>query len=548
MKKFTKGLMTLALLCVAVVSAKAETVNADLSKYGDKWDETDVSFSWTATYGNQLTPNLTEIGLPKGDLTSWEKLVVEVDELNNCDFFRILVYSGSDTNHSNTFKATTTGKIEFSLSGNVDYLDNVTKICLSGSNWEDSKSSTWSTTPASFKVKSVYLERPDDPLSLPKDNLSKAITLGKKQDSFAKTDASWTVLTTAITNGEAELVNASATAESLISAKAAIESAIAGFKYEAGYAKLTKEMANQGVNYVLNESTDLPYGNGNVNMNIFADLSAYDKLIVIASEGKPRFCMNRQTTDGQIAQTKDASEMIDINTQGDYAEYTWATEAYQTVEENKYTVDLQKIAADWDGEAKLHCIKGWNYSNVTVTDMLVYAEKTKLAVGAKGYATFSGIMDVDMTGVTAYAAKVNGDKVELTEVTKVPAGAAVIVKAAADTYSLTNIVGAAAIENNDLLVSDGTVAGDGTIYVLFDGAKGVGFYKLANDVKVPAGKAYLKIAAAGREFIGFGVEATGIAAAKSEQADGAVYNLAGQRVAKAQKGLYIIGGKKLMVK
>lgn len=141
----------------------AERVYADLSKYGDKWDATEgvLTFSWTTTTGNQLGPNLDAIGLPKGDLRNWEKLVVVVDELKNCDFFRVLVYNGDDSNHSNTFKANKTGANEFTLSGNVQFLNNVTRICLSGSNWEDSQNGSWGTTPASFKVKEVYLERPD---------------------------------------------------------------------------------------------------------------------------------------------------------------------------------------------------------------------------------------------------------------------------------------------------------------------------------------------------------------------------------------------------
>lgn len=154
--------MTLALLCVAG-SASAERVYADLSKYGDKWDATNgvLTFSWTTTTGNQLGPNLDAIGLPKGDLRNWEKLVVVVDELSNCDFFRVLVYNGDNSDHSNTFKANKTGANEFTLSGNVQFLNNVTRICLSGSNWEDSQNGSWGTTPASFKVKEVYLERPD---------------------------------------------------------------------------------------------------------------------------------------------------------------------------------------------------------------------------------------------------------------------------------------------------------------------------------------------------------------------------------------------------
>ena len=161
MRKITKSLLTLALLVLAVGGAKAERVYANLSQYGNKWDGTDVTFSWDATWGNQLGPNLDAIGLPKGDLRSWQKLVVVVDELNNCDFFRVLVYNGDDNAHNNTFKCTKTGANEFTLSGNVDYLNKVTRICLSGSNGEDSKKDTWGTTPASFKVKEVYLERPD---------------------------------------------------------------------------------------------------------------------------------------------------------------------------------------------------------------------------------------------------------------------------------------------------------------------------------------------------------------------------------------------------
>lgn len=163
MKTITKLLLSATFLITGIGganTAKAATSEADLSKF-DSWNGTNISFSWTATYGNQYAPNLTDIGLPKGDLRGWEKLVIVVDELKNCDFFRVLVYNGDDPDHSNTFKVKSTGENVFTLKGNVDYLDKVTKIVLSGSNWEDSKNSTWSTTPASFKVSSVYMEKPD---------------------------------------------------------------------------------------------------------------------------------------------------------------------------------------------------------------------------------------------------------------------------------------------------------------------------------------------------------------------------------------------------
>ena len=74
-----------------------------------------------------------------------------------------------------------------------------------------------------------------------------------------------------------------------------------------------------------------------------------------------------------------------------------------------------------------------------------------------------------------------------------------------------------------------------------------GFYKLASGQKVPAGKAYLEAAASAREFIGFD-GATGIETVKTAKAEEGIFNLQGQRLMKAQKGLNIINGKKVLVK
>lgn len=153
-------LLLTALFVMGGVEVSARKVDADLSKYTSNWDATNkvLSFSWTTTYGNQLLP---ELDLPTGDLRAYTKLVVETEEIGNADFFRVLVYNGDDTNNSNTLKVTKTGTMEFDLASNVGNLSKVTKIVLSGSNWEDSKNGTWGTTPASFKVKAVYLEGPD---------------------------------------------------------------------------------------------------------------------------------------------------------------------------------------------------------------------------------------------------------------------------------------------------------------------------------------------------------------------------------------------------
>ena len=43
-------------------------------------------------------------------------------------------------------------------------------------------------------------------------------------------------------------------------------------------------------------------------------------------------------------------------------------------------------------------------------------------------------------------------------------------------------------------------------------------------------------------------DATGIQGLGLDEQDGRIYNLAGQRVAKAQKGIFIVNGKKVVIK
>lgn len=551
MRKFTKSILALALLMVSAMNANAEQLVSDFSEIseggGATWNATTHTMGWSANWGNAVAYFMIK-GIDKTgdyyDLSSWQTITVTFTLTGNTNGVRIRMKddTGGDGDWilmsgegKHTLNIT-----DFKKGGSALNYSKIGGIQLSGGN------DTKEASTAIFTE--LYLERPDDPLAIPKDNLTKAIALGKLQNSFAKTAASFAVLTGAITDGEEALADGSATAESLNAATQAIAEAYAGLVLLPGYTKLTKEMANANVDYVLNESTGLPYGNGSVSKDIYADLSAYDKLIVVASAGVPRFCMNRQTADGQIGATMAESNMIDINTQGNYASFTWATDAYLTVDEKVYTVDLKKISGDWNGEVKLHCIKGWNYANVTVTDLLLYRTPKTVTIGSAGYATFSADKAVKIQGVTAYAAKLNGNTVTLTPVTEVPANTAVILEGAADTYNFTVLDAAAAIDNNDLLVSDGNASGS-NIYVLADGANGVGFYKLASSDKVPAGKGYLTIGSgAAPEFLGFGGDATGINEVKAVEAKGEFFNLAGQRVAKPAKGLYIANGKKVIIK
>ena len=90
-------------------------------------------------------------------------------------------------------------------------------------------------------------------------------------------------------------------------------------------------------------------------------------------------------------------------------------------------------------------------------------------------------------------------------------------------------------------------------YVLQSGDEGIGFYKVdaENTIIIKPFRAYLTAQSGGaRIFIDFGEDPTGInnVTAKKAEENGAYFNLAGQRVAQPTKGLYIVNGKKVVIK
>ena len=99
---------------------------------------------------------------------------------------------------------------------------------------------------------------------------------------------------------------------------------------------------------------------------------------------------------------------------------------------------------------------------------------------------------------------------------------------------------------NLLVAGDGTTVANSDYYYLASDQ-----FHLATSGTLQSGKAYLQIPATARNLsIIIGGEATGISAiAKSQEPNAnGYYNLAGQRVAQPQKGLYIKDGKKVIIK
>lgn len=186
-------------------------------------------------------------------------------------------------------------------------------------------------------------------------------------------------------------------------------------------------------------------------------------------------------------------------------------------------------------------------------------------ITAAGYATYCSPAALDYTnvdGLTAYRATISSDKkVSFTKVEKVPAGEGVLLKGNEGIYTIPVIASAEVIENDFIGVTKETKVTDTGIFVLMAGDEtnqGTGFYQTTKAFTVKANSAYLPALAgdASRTFIGLD-DVTSVKGITAEtMANGEVYNLQGQRVSsqftvhnsQLKKGLYIMNGKKVLVK
>lgn len=217
--------------------------------------------------------------------------------------------------------------------------------------------------------------------------------------------------------------------------------------------------------------------------------------------------------------------------------------------EGEYTVqnnNFQSIAFNLNEDVEANA---YYFKNISI-QLPNIVESVALTAGPAGWASFcydKAVSAINAAG--AYAVEFAGTYVRLIKVDAIPANAPVIINANEGNgiIQLPVIESADPIATNDLQVSDGTITGAENIFALANGNKGVGFYRVANDVVIPAGKVYLQVPADGREFIGFD-ETTAVNAIAAAHNNNVIFNLAGQRVVKAQKGLYIMNGKKVLVK
>ena len=166
--------------------------------------------------------------------------------------------------------------------------------------------------------------------------------------------------------------------------------------------------------------------------------------------------------------------------------------------------------------------------------------------------------------MNAYTASADGTQVTLSKIEDgiVPANTGVVLYcAAAGTYAIPVTTTEKTIDGNELVgITERTLVaydGEGTKknFILANEDDGLGFYKAtATGAYLPANRAYLSTTGVPSEarFMGFafGDEASGISGITDDakRMPTGAYDLQGRRVSSLKKGLYIVNGKKVLVK
>ena len=158
-------------------------------------------------------------------------------------------------------------------------------------------------------------------------------------------------------------------------------------------------------------------------------------------------------------------------------------------------------------------------------------------------------------GTQVFAVNLAGTAITMTEITDgiVNSGQGVVLKSTAASITMTPNASASAgdYSTNSLTGTMTSITNPGNAYVLnYKTATGAGFYKLGVSGTIGANKAYLVSGAGAPEFFGFDGNTTSIneVRGKMEDVSGEYYDLQGRRVSQPTKGLYIVNGKKVVIK
>lgn len=202
-----------------------------------------------------------------------------------------------------------------------------------------------------------------------------------------------------------------------------------------------------------------------------------------------------------------------------------------------------------------YALVGWlaesDASHWTVEDATSF-EVSLNAVNGKSYATFCAPFGVTVANAKANTLVMDASKkfVTLNEIAEVPANTGVLLvsETGATTATVTiNDAAAATVDNNALVGTLAPHAKEAGDLFLGNNEGVVGFYDW-DGTSLAANRAYIPAAtAAGVRALLFDNTTTGVNAATLNNASQKVFDLQGRRVQKAQKGLYIVNGKKVVL-
>ena len=203
------------------------------------------------------------------------------------------------------------------------------------------------------------------------------------------------------------------------------------------------------------------------------------------------------------------------------------------------------VSSDWTGEPAEGDHADEYYDDVNFT--FEFGVATETVTLTKEYNTYVPAKDLDFTGLDIkayYVTEVTSTEATLTEATTVAAGEGIIISGTPGDYDVPVAAEAVTPNSDNLLATSGIAEGD---YILYDGV-----FVPCSGGTLPDGKAFLPASAitSGAKVISlvFGGESTGINEVQKSEFDGAIYNLSGMRVSKTQKGVYIMNGRKVIVK
>lgn len=319
-------------------------------------------------------------------------------------------------------------------------------------------------------------------------------------------------------------------------------------------------------------------------------------LVALLEDGNPTIIRNNISAASLLKANNDGQKSI-VNTGGRTATYqnnrVAASQLYQKGSEEPVT-KVWTIADDENGQTTadrdMKCLSfytetmgwdmeiDWKFIEAGMYPVLAWmdgeAGSQTVSVPETRYATAiaEAELNIPEEGVEVYAVLVaatedtpevataeNADAVQaadkdltLVKLTGViPANTPVLVKAAKGDYTFSHHVEYGEnVAENHLAAAAEDVTADGTHYTLKVADKKVGFARVSNGETVPAGSVYLTVPASSTKdfYTLYNGTQTGVenVAVPTEEGAETIYNVAGQRLNRMQKGINIVNGKKIL--